>query len=261
MKKTLALVLALLLTLGLCACGNSNLTTQSVQSNNKKDENIIEFDGIILVDNDTVTLELVNFYSDDVNWSGSKAQNEKYITIKATNKTDHEIVLNPGNFYLNNEAAYVMMATGSITPDPGKSAKYSFLIANDTQPEHTALNSIDELYGLEGSFDGLNVYDDSNKNSSLSVTFSIPAALSGKSLENNSVEGIVEENPTVIYSIGDTVSTDIVEFTLTGFNYVHHLNTKTYAEKEDISGGALGPGSDMVFANPEYTVKNISNDS
>jgi hypothetical protein len=97
-----------------------------------------------------------------------------------TNKTDHGILLNPDKFYLNDEEAWVSMENGSITPDAGKSGTYSFNVAINTMPEHTALDSLDELYGLEGTFDGLNTYDDNN-NTNLEVSFSIPDALGAAS--------------------------------------------------------------------------------
>lgn len=82
-------------------------------------------------------------------------------------------------------------------------------------------------------------------------------------LENDEL-GIYEiyVEPEAEYAqIGETVETDVMEFTLTGFNYVYHLNPKTLSEKENNSGGSLGPGKDMVFANPEFTVRNLSKES
>lgn len=68
--------------------------------------------------------------------------------------------------------------------------------------------------------------------------------------------------PEAIYAqVGETVATDVMEFTLTGFDYVYHLNPKTFSEKENNSGGSLGPGKNMVFANPEYTVRNLAKES
>lgn len=203
-KKILVLGTCCMITLGmLTGCGGdtSNNTEQEtsnqIAANNTNDadtndsntndtdthdaeestnDSIIEFDNIILVDDETVTIELVNFYSEDVTW-GSGTQNEKYITVRATNKTDHEIFLNPRKFYLNNEECYVSMKSGSIAPDPGKSGSYSFMVAYNTTPEHTALKSLEELKELEGSFGGLNKYDDGNNNTELEVSFSIPESL------------------------------------------------------------------------------------
>jgi hypothetical protein len=213
MKKTISLTLTAALLCSLCACGGDTASAEpstsvvssveSVQEESvqetvvpeeasaeevssaeaeeaeETDNDLIEFENVILVDNETLTMELVNFYAQDCNWS-SGVQNEKYITVKVTNKTDHGILLNPDKFYLNDEEAWVSITNGSITPDAGKSGTYSFMVATNTMPEHTALDSLDELYGLEGTFDGLNTYDDDN-NTSLEVSFSIPDALGAAS--------------------------------------------------------------------------------
>ena len=209
-KKTLTLFLVGVLTLAVSACGASGTTNDNVdeteasvtvgsaseataeaseeesasaieaETSDGESAGIINFDDVILVDNEAVTIKLVNFYEEEVNWSEG-AQLEKYITVKATNNTDHEILLNPGKFYIDDEEAYVVMKSGTIAPDPGKSGSYSFMVAYNTTPEHTALESLDELYTLEGSFSGLHKYDDSSKNTSLEVGFSIPNSLNAES--------------------------------------------------------------------------------
>lgn len=129
----------------------------------------------------------------------------------ATNKSDHKILLNPDKCYLNDEEVRVVMISGSISLDPGKSGNYSFKVEYKTTPDPTPQNSLDELYGLEGAFDGLNVYEDSSRNTKLTVEFSIPNALNGEQAEET-------EETAVVYQVGDTVSTDVLEFTLTGFD-------------------------------------------
>lgn len=143
-------------------------------------DSLIEFDEVLVAENDTVALYLVSFYAKDVNWSAG-AQNEKYISFKAKNKSDHKIFLNPDKFYLNDEKCYVSMADGSISLDAGRSGTFSFCVGSDTKPEHTALKSLDELYGLEGAFSGLHDYDDPKKNKKLEISFSLPKALNGGS--------------------------------------------------------------------------------
>jgi len=143
------------------------------------DDSRIDFDEVLLAENDTVSLYLVSFYAEDVNWS-SGMQNEKYIMVKAKNKSDHKILMNPGKFYIDDEKCYVSMADGSISLDSGKSGTYAFCVGTDTKPEHTALASLDELYKLEGSFEGLHDYDNPKKNSSLEIEFSVPKAISGE---------------------------------------------------------------------------------
>jgi len=151
------------------------------------DSGVINFDDVVLADTDTLTLYLEGFYEKEYNWSTGGTQVEKLFTVKVKNKSDHEIMLNPGNIYINDEKCYVSMENGSIDLDAGKSGSYSFLVAKDTQPDHTALDSLNELYLLEGSFEGLNKYEDYNKNSSLEVSFSIP-----ESVQRDSSAGAAE---------------------------------------------------------------------
>jgi len=201
----------------------SETQTESAEETEAEDEDLISFENVTLVDNDILTIELVNFYAEDVNWSEGE-QNEKSITIKATNKTDHEFFLNPDGFYLDGEELYVSMQDGSINPAPGKSANYSFRVARDTKPEHTALESLDELYGLEGDFSGAEELESGTV--SLEVSFSIPEALGntqgtgegGQTEAAGTPESVEEstEAAALPIAIGDTISTDEYEFTLTG---------------------------------------------
>lgn len=154
----------------------SDISVDVPKSDQNPYGNIVAFDEPVLADNDTLTLSLLNFYEKEYNWSEG-AQVEKCFTVRATNKSDHVIMLNPGQMYLGDEQCYVSMNGGSINLDPDKCGNYDFLIAYDTQPNHTALKSLDELYQLEGSFSGLNEYEDASQNSSLEVDFSIPESV------------------------------------------------------------------------------------
>ena len=79
-------------------------------------------------------------------------------------------------------------------------------------------------------------------------------------IKNGSVSAATTEEPVSVqeYSLGEKISTDMIEFTLSNFDFVYHLDPASYVEKNDIKGGSLGPGKEMVFANPEYLVKNIA---
>lgn len=209
MKKRMEKLVTILIATGIIsmmsACGNEQTITNSSSSSDNTevssesvelnsassdieeeaeentDESLIEFENVILVDDDTITLELVNFYAEDYNWTDRGLQNEKHFTVKATNNSDHKITLNPGKIYLNDEECFVSLVQGTITPDPGKSGVYSFLVGHQTTPNPSPLESIDDLYLIEGRFEGLNVYEDSSKNTRLEVEFSIPKALNGDS--------------------------------------------------------------------------------
>ena len=265
MKKVICFFLLMSLLLGICACSTSTNSNTDTASNTQEqsqevveessDSSIITFTDVVLFDDKNVTIWIDSFYVEEVNWS-SGAQEEKAIAFKAKNKTDHEISLQY-TLYLNDERLWVCMHSGSTSVDAGRVGSAVYYVAYDSAPEHRALNSLDDLYKLNGSVNIFSSYSDYTKNNSYDVDIDLASAING----NQTATTQEESKPAIIYNIGDTVSTDIVEFTLKGFDYVYHLNPKTYAEKDDISGGSVGPGSDMVFANPEYEIKNISKEA
>lgn len=184
MKKTISLLLALVLCLSLCACGASGKANPSdafMDSGNtaSQDDNneMIEFENTIVADDMDVTIELVNFHTKEYDWVEGKQQ-EKIVTFRFTNKTDQQLFLNADNFYLDNEKAYVCMEDGTVSLEAGRAGKYSFIVAENTSPEHTALRSLDELYKLEGTFSGYTKYGDSHKD--LEISFSISKAMNGE---------------------------------------------------------------------------------
>lgn len=181
MKKWIVLLLAAVMCLSLCACGASGKTNSSDASNG-----IIEFENTIVADDVNVTIELVNFYTEEINW-GTSTQQEKIVTFRFINKTDQSIALDPRDFYINNEKAYFCPQEGqeSVILEAGRAGKYSYIIAEDTSPEHTALKSLDELYELEGAFFGTIEYEGSYKYLD-DISFSIPKAMNGEITTDNS---------------------------------------------------------------------------
>lgn len=147
--------------------------TASQDDNNE----MIEFENTIVADDMDVTIELVNFHTKEYDWVEGKQQ-EKIVTFRFTNKTDQQLFLNADNFYLDNEKAYVCMEDGTVSLEAGRAGKYSFIVAENTSPEHTALRSLDELYKLEGTFSGYTKYGDSHKD--LEISFSISKAMNGE---------------------------------------------------------------------------------
>lgn len=155
MKKIIALLLAVILCMTLCACGgnkqsnDNNTTTSSTENNNE----VIEFTDTVIFEDDNVKLELVNFFTEEVNLSTGK-EIEKCFTVKTTNKSNKKISITPNNFYLNDEKVLISMKNGGMNPDPGKSGKYSFCVSYISTTVHgTALDSLEELYDLEGRFE------------------------------------------------------------------------------------------------------------
>lgn len=213
---------------------------------------IIEFTDVVLVDDDTVKIELLNFFEREYNWNTGK-QIEKCFTYKVKNKSDHELLIYLEDPYIDDEGVSRSGLDGVGTaPKPGKSDTYSYRIYRESPADKNgkALESLEDLYRLEATFE-IKTKVDNQIVDSYDADFSLPAILGGE-------HAAPENEAAMIYEIGDTVSTDMLEFTLTGFDFVYHLDPKTYVEKDSIAGGSIGAGSDMVFANPEYTVKNIA---
>ena len=188
MKKKLLAATAVATAMALSACGGgteADVTeaqanaespakdaTEESEESESQDENLRTFENVVLAENDVAKIELVNFFAEDVNWADGK-QNEKKITIKVTNKSDDEISVWPEDAYLDGEKAYIV--NNPVTVASGMSGNHDFFVAKDTKPEHTALESIDDLYRVEGLFEG-RVETDSGSES-FELNFSIPEAL------------------------------------------------------------------------------------
>ena len=147
MKRFFALLLAVMMCLSLCACGNkSGDDTQSGSSGTK------EFENVILADNDAVKIELVNFYAKEDNWAHLGEIIEKGFTMRITNKTSSTVGFNPNHFYLDNEEVSIMMMGISNSVEAGRTAIIPYSIWYETQPYNTPVKTFDELSRLEGSF-------------------------------------------------------------------------------------------------------------
>ena len=207
---------------------------------NNDSASLIEFNNEVLFEDQTLRLELVNFYSKDVNWTDG-LQNEKYITLKGTNKSASEIKINPKTFYVKDEEADVM-ADRTMILAGGKTATCGYMIAHrgTGTVNHIALESLDMLYDVEGSFlvvssSGLgeatiSIPEKINKNGSDNQSPSEGASLSTTtSTENIKIDGIYldesykdKDSDTIklLYvfysatSTGDTLSVDSKSMTV-----------------------------------------------
>ena len=164
-------MLVALMVLTLCACGGEKVESSS-KNETSSDNSIIKFEDVVLFEDDVIKLELANFYAEDHNWVEG-AQNEKCFTVKATNKTNHEVMCHTDKLYLgdNTEKLYICVLSSTIAPDPGKSGYYDFCVAYDTIPEHTALDSLEDLYSLNGTFKVYEKYNGSEKPESRATFF------------------------------------------------------------------------------------------
>ena len=161
----------------------SNMDSNSTESNNANgtsDEGgIIEFTDTILLDNDLVTVELMQFFEKEVNWLGaSEPQMEKYVTIKVHNNSDKEILFNLNDAYINDESVTVLLQDGNKGPAPGKSKTYSYDFQYNIGPNPKALDSMEDLYTLDANIQ-IYVYDGKDRTDEINSRFCINDVING----------------------------------------------------------------------------------
>lgn len=266
MKKIISLVLALVMCLSLCACGQSDACNcdcpQCAQCEKKthshetvdvimdSSETTVEQDNngnkivfpepVLMAEDNKVRIELVGFIQEESPWKDIG----KYVTLKFTNYADYEVGVWLENLAVNNESADASYRGGE-KPNilPGETTTY-FIEIRDAF--NNALDSLDQLYTLKGRFKvlrrtGTNSYADAYE-----IPFSIPDALNNRSdstspnseaapLEQASSDKRVEEVIELIDEIvlEDIVVTDTVKENLNGI-YAKY-NALTDEEREKVS--------------------------
>lgn len=185
MKQVISLLLALTLILGLCACGNDatsaqpaatpvadpsptvepaakedsatmsmedmvEVETEELATDEEDTADLISFEDVVLLDNETVTVELTCFYEEYTNWAESDGgpRTEKCIGLNVTNNSTAEINVHV-TAYLQDETLYTCCSGGTTSPAPGKSGKLCYILDYDTIPHPTELESLDTLYDVE----------------------------------------------------------------------------------------------------------------
>ena len=189
MKKLAALILAFAMCLSLFACGNNqpenngnasngnaNVTIPVVQPETVGDK--ITLDDLVLVDDNKVKITLVEFYTNKMISAGN-SDGGKCATFKIENKTDREmnVWMIP---YLNNESLQAMFVAGNSTAiEAGRVGRMGFSFTYGSYPNWSDLESLDELYDLEFSFD-LSIGAGSSNYENHKVECSVKAALNGE---------------------------------------------------------------------------------
>lgn len=115
----------------------------------------ISFDLPVVYEDETVKIELAQFYENST-WlyDSSEPVLEKHVVFKTTNKGNKEFLFNLYTAYINDEAVNISLYSNTNSgPKLGKAAQYDYGVFYDTRPDATPLNSLDELYGLEGTFE------------------------------------------------------------------------------------------------------------
>lgn len=270
MKKAISLLLALVICLSLCACGNNNVDskvegyaeTEAEPSNEAtKNNDLIEFEEPVLVwEDDNVKIELVSFYQELLNWYDKGPVLEKGITVRYYNKTNYGVIIQLQEAYLGVDAVQIMHTNGSESPAAGKATTYNYMIQHITGSSTSALESMDDLYQLDGKFwVGIKHDPSSNMvNESYDVNFSLPSIMSGESVETPEAE-IIEE-----LAMGETASTEFAKFTLTEIEYAERLNTSTgsgiLTRDHGLTDAGLVVGNN-IFAILRYDFTNMAKES
>lgn len=279
MKKIVSLVLVLAICLSLCACGKSDTCpydcdqcaeyekkTQNTEIANtshadvvseeaEQNENVIEFETpIVVAEDENLRVELVQFYQDyylckegyqprKVEVSAEGASLETLVVFKFYNKCNHELAIRLNDVYLgdNGASGYHEDGSGYLEPAAEKSVLGRFLIRSG---EHKALNSVEELYSLDGEFYVYHKYEDGVLREQYEFQFSIPNGMKSGSVSANSeaapleqassderVEEVIELIDEIV--LEDIVVTDTVKEAINGI-YTKY-NALTDEEREKVS--------------------------
>lgn len=227
MKKIISLVLALVMCLPLCACGQSDACNcdcpQCVQCEKKtqntvaadadevdnvseeaeQNENVIEFETpIVVAEDENLRVELVKFYQDyrtfDVHGYPSNAKAttegatlEKYVVFKFCNKTDHVLRIQLKEIYLGSNSAFSVYDYVSEEVAAGKNALREYIVQTG---EKETVKSMEELYSLDGDFHVWHVGDDDVSRNRYRLKFSIPNGMNGDSTYSASEAASLENS-------------------------------------------------------------------
>jgi hypothetical protein len=167
MKKTIiALMLVLVL---LAACDStgkqtSNDTAKSgVETELDKDEtpktqnentDKIDLANTILVDDETVTIKAVSFFKKE--WAD---HTDACVCFEVTNNLNREILFQiyADSLYLGGNQVNTSGLDGNSGPLPGKTGQYSYIISKENGGETVPIESLEELYDLNGKIN-ISVY-------------------------------------------------------------------------------------------------------
>ena len=125
-------------------------TTAEPTAETEPEEERITFDDVVLMDDDNVTVYLVDFYQESSVYYGSEEPTlSSCITLRVSNKSERKILFNFHEAYVGEEAAIPASLGGNSGPAPGKTKNYHFDICRDDGAFGTPV-ALDELYALDG---------------------------------------------------------------------------------------------------------------
>lgn len=223
MKKIVSLVLVLAICLSLCACGKSDVCpydcdqcaeyekkTQIADSADsgdasvaEKNDNVIEFETpIVIAEDENLRVDVVKFYQEYRYWEENGYPNnansttegatlEKFVVFKFINKTDHTLSVRLSDIYLGSDGAdYYAIGSSSTEVAAGKNVLGDFLIRTG---EKKSLNSMEDLYSLDGDFYIYHKGEDGVLRNGYELDFSIPNGMNIGSTESATEVAPVEQ--------------------------------------------------------------------
>lgn len=191
MKRIISLLLALAMSLALCACGNEKTESESTPMPSSEasitapviiPETVsdkIDLGNLVLAEDDKVKISLVEFYTNPIISAGN-SDGAKCATFKIENKTDREmnVWVIP---YLHNEGLEAVFIDGNSTAvEAGRIGRMGFSFTYGAYPNWTDVESLDELYELEFTFE-LSLGAGTSNFESYEVKCSVDAALNPES--------------------------------------------------------------------------------
>lgn len=227
MKKGISLVLALMMCLPLCACGQSDACncdcSQCAQCEKKtqntvavdadqvdniseeaeQNDNVIEFETpIVVAEDENLRVEVAKFYQEYRCWTENGYPNnanvttegvtfEKFVVFKFYNKSDHALSVRLSDIYLDSDGAdYFPIGSSSTEVAAGKNVLGNFLIRTG---EKEALKSMEDLYSLDGDFYIYHKGEDGVLRNGYELDFSIPNSMNSGSASPNSEAAPLEQ--------------------------------------------------------------------
>ena len=204
MKKTIFLSFALMICLALCSCAQqcsctcgcnecvcskANTAKTPAEQATESNDNMISFETpVVIAEDEFLRIELVKFYQEyrriALNGYAEKvaagtegATLEKFVVFRFYNKSDHELSIFLSDFYLGNDGATPRYTDrSSQEPAPGKNVVGEFMIQTG---EKETLESMDELYSINGAFSVSHQYGDGVLRDQYKLNFDITDALDG----------------------------------------------------------------------------------
>lgn len=118
-------------------------------------------DGIVVCDNDYVTVQLICFYEENqqrienVSSDDYERNNyvEKYMELKVHNNSEEEYIFDLNDYYVGDDSVVLVMQVGNSGPAPGKNKTYQYRLERKSGNKHVPLEDLRDLYDFECTVD------------------------------------------------------------------------------------------------------------